>query len=259
MDTMSKRHCGVVDLICKGKGSMTASYAPFAFDMNDNEYKLVSGYIRNIESEFVLCSIIPHAFVRLIYSFHQHYILIANDLCTIYPNKRILTTCGAPKDKREGTYVILSKPLLCGIENFEIKCITSAKKSISIGIVTNLEADVPSNRWLFDHKECGESFQLFIASEKRRFKNAIYHFISGKEIYKKTVESIKNDELKSNQKCGFTIDFNERKITFWINSDQIAYAMTIGKNVTYYAAVTYSANSDFYHETGAPQFQYTLS
>eukprot|EP01084_Bolivina_argentea_P225545 381118_1 len=229
---------------------LSSKYILLPFDENEYEYKLTLGYIKDMQKLISLT--IPDSLSRIIYSYFQYYIIKGNDLAIINPKQKIFTSAGVPYNGHH-TYAILSKPLSSGIYKFKIHCIVSADPALSIGFVTNPNADVPTHKYLFDDIECGKSYQMYLA----RRTSAIYHYEHGVELYKQKLN--KSDCLRSGEIIEVEIDFYKYKITFFINSKQCNEPIEIKKNTTYYAAFAFVCYNTFFYKEGPGIFKYSFS
>ena len=209
-------------------------------NLKTREYRLVIGY---------LTESMPADVIKMVYMFYygQLRLIKGNNFCIIKPTERIFTTMGYPKNYHN-TFVKITKPLNYGIAEFEIECIVSAGMATAIGVITNLDANISSSSWLFDHILCGESFQMYLSAESdnESTQNGISHFNRGRTQYFEDISSIKSDKLKNGQKVKLILDFIANEIKFFIDSLRVGKPMKITKNQTYYAVFEYLVYYPFY-------------
>merc|ERR1712228_44227 len=129
-------------------------------------------------------------------------------------------------------------------------CIATAKQETSTGVISNLNARVSSHHWLFDHVNSGDSYYMNLSESKNKM-NVIGHYSQGIQQYVEDISCIQSDDLRTNQKVKFILDFNQYEIVFFIDSIQTGKPMKIRANTTYYAVFEFLDNCQVFASAAA--------
>eukprot|EP01084_Bolivina_argentea_P068249 124205_1 len=174
-----------------------------------------------------------------------------DDDCVIDLDNAIFTTKGSKVDNK-CTFAILPRWSGTGRHQFKLECIESAGKAISIGMVSKKPTSSGQFDWIFDMKECGVSYQMYVFIHK---KNAIFNFDKGVEKYKQSIATFKRGGYKSGDIMSMVVDFDNLELSFYINAKQMGTIIKIKKN-NYYPAIAYNVwISEQWDKTGPPKLK----
>eukprot|EP01084_Bolivina_argentea_P159605 277952_1 len=176
-------------------------------------------------------------------------IIVGNDLCEVDEIEQTFSTQGTRNQVRYMTYAIFSQPWCTGIHRFKLQCVSCANVAISIGVVSNPNAQ--TIEWLFDSPGCGHSYQMYLGKE---LCNGLYHFYEGTMITTRDV-NIQLNLLKPGDTIELTVDFNTNIIQFFINSLAAGPPMQIEQNIELYPAIAYVCSNSYYAEYGPLKYK----
>lgn len=116
-----------------------------------------------------------------------------------------------------------------------VECLYDEFGSVSIGMISNKDADVKyehSESWVFNEPDSGKTYQLYLDTLDP-FENGVSFVDKGMVKREERISMT----LSASMELSMRADFSENTITFYINGSAVGNPFVIEKDVDYFPTI----------------------